>query len=73
MSDSLQPYDSTNQVALSKGFCRQEYWSELPCPPSGDLPDPVIEPTSLMSPALAGGLFTTSATWEAPYIVVCIC
>ena len=32
----------------------------------GNLPDPVIEPTSLMSPALAGGFFTTSATWEAP-------
>ena len=34
-------------------------------PPSGDLPDPGIEPVSLMSPALAGGFFTTSATWEA--------
>ena len=36
------------------GFSRQEYWSELPCPPSRDLPDPGIEPASLMSPALAG-------------------
>ena len=35
------------------------------CPPSGDLPDPGIEPASLMPPALADGLFTTSATWEA--------
>ena len=33
-------------------------------PSSGDLPDPGMEPTSLMSPALAGGFFTTSATWE---------
>ena len=37
----------------------------MPIPTSGDLPDPGIEPTSLMSPALAGGFFTTSATWEA--------
>ena len=38
----------------------------LPFPPLGDLFDPGIEPASLMSPALAGGFFTTSATWEAP-------
>ena len=48
------------------GFSRQEYWSGLPCPPPGDLPDPGIEPASLTSPALAGGFFTTSATWAAP-------
>ena len=47
------------------GFSRQEYWSELPHPPPGDLPDPGIEPTSLKSPLLAGGFFTTSITWEA--------
>ena len=46
------------------GFSRQKYWSGLPCPPSGDLPDPGIEPSSLMSPALTGGFFTTSTTWE---------
>ena len=33
--------------------------------PPRDLPDPRIEPESLMSPALAGGFFTTSTTWEA--------
>ena len=55
-----------HQAPLSKGFSRQEYWRGLPCPPSGDLPDPGIEPTSLISPALAGGFFTTSATREAP-------
>ena len=38
------------------GFPRQEYWSGFPFPPPGDLPDPGIEP---MSPALAGGFFTT--------------
>ena len=39
----------------------------LLCPLPGDLPDPGIKPVSLMSPALAGGFFTTSATWEAPF------
>ena len=37
----------------------------MPCPPPGDLLDPGIEPVSLLSPALAGRFFTTSATWEA--------
>ena len=46
------------------GFSRQEYWSGLPCPPPGDLPDPGIKPESLTSPALAGGFFTISATGE---------
>ena len=50
---------------LSMGFCRQEYWSGLPCSLPGDLPDPRIKPKSLTSPALAGGLFTTRSTWEA--------
>ena len=49
----------------SMGFSRQEYWSGLPCPPPGDLPEPEMEPASLMSPALSGGFFTTNATWEA--------
>ena len=48
------------------GFSRQEYWSGLPFPPPVDLPDLGIEPASLMSPALAGGFFTASATWEDP-------
>jgi len=39
----------------------------VPCAPPGDLPEPGIKPTSLASPTLAGGFFTTSATWEAPY------
>jgi len=38
------------------GFSRQEYWSGLPLPPPGDLPDPGIEPMSFVSPALAGRL-----------------
>ena len=44
------------------GFSRQDYWSGLSGSPPGNLPNPGIEPKSLMSPALAGGFFTTSAT-----------
>ena len=55
----------SHQASLSMGFSRQEYWSGLPCPPPGDLPNPGLKPTSLMSPALAGRFFTTSTTWEA--------
>ena len=54
-----------HQAPLSMGFSRQGYWSGLPSPPPGDLPDPGIKPTSPTSPALAGRFFTTSATWEA--------
>ena len=53
------------RASLSLGSSKQEYWSGLPFPPPGDLPDPGIKPTSLMSPVLACGFFTTSATWEA--------
>ena len=62
MSDSLRPHGA-HQALLSMEFSRQEYWSGLPFPPSRDLPDPGIKPAS---PALAGGFFTTIATWEAP-------
>ena len=51
---------------LSMGLSRQEYWSGLPCPPPGDLPNPGNEPATLISPVLAGGFFITSTTWEAP-------
>ena len=54
-----------HQASLPMGFCRREYWSGLPCPPPGDLPNPGIKPESLMSPALAGRFFTTRATREA--------
>ena len=53
-----------HQAPLSMEFSRQGYWSGLPLPPPGDLPDPGIQPESLLSPALAGRFFTTSATWE---------
>ena len=57
------------QTPLSVGFFRQEHWSGSPYPPPGDLPEPGIEPMHLLSPALAGGFFTTSATWEARAIL----
>jgi len=41
----------------------------LPCPLPGDLTNPGIKPTSLTSPALAGGFFTTRATWKALKVV----
>ena len=49
----------------SRGFSRQGYWSGLPYASPGHLPNPRIEPTALTSPALAGGFFITSTTWEA--------
>ena len=64
MSDSLRPHVA-RQAPLSMEYSRQEYWSGLPFPPLGDLPNPGIEPVSLKSPALAGGFFTISAPWEA--------
>ena len=64
------PMDCSPQAPLSMGFSRQEYWSGLPCPLPGELPDSGIEPTFPMSSALADGFFTTSATWEAlPFII----
>ena len=53
------------QALLFMRFSRQEYWSGLPCPFPGDLHNPGIKSASFGSPALVGGFFTTSATWEA--------
>ena len=58
-------WNVAHQVPLSMGFFRQEYWSGLPCPAPGDLPDPGIKLSFLMSPALAGRFFTANATREA--------
>ena len=53
------------QTPLSMGFSRPQYWSGLPHPPPGDLPDSDsgIEPTCV-TPSALDGFFTTSATWE---------
>ena len=60
------PMDCTTHRLLcpwdSMGFSRQGYWSELPCPPPGNLPDSEVQPLSLVSPALAGVFFTHSST-----------
>ena len=47
----------------------QEYWGGVPFPTLGDLPNPGIKPAALVSPALAGRFFTTSAAWEAPKLL----
>ena len=69
------PWTVTHQAPLPMEFSMQEYWSGLPFPSPEDLPNPGIEPSFLIFPALAGGLFvvvvvvvvfTTRATWEAP-------
>ena len=60
------PWTVAHQAALSMEFPRQEYWSGLPFSSPGELPDPGIEPMSLMSPAFAEGLLTTSATSHRP-------
>ena len=56
MSNSfVTPWALAHQTPLSTGFPGQEYWSGLPFPSPGDLPDPGIK---LASPAMAGGFFT---------------
>ena len=56
------PLTAPRQAPRSAGFPRQGYWSGVPFPPPGGLPDPGVEPQPLASPALAGRLFTTSAS-----------
>ena len=57
------------RAPLSMGFPRQEYWSGLPCPLPGDLPDLGIKP---QSPALAGGFFTTSTTGKPRILILSV-
>ena len=65
MNDSAAPWAVACQAPLSMELSRQCYWSGVPFPTPGDLPDPGIEHVSLVSLALAGSFFTTSTTWEA--------
>ena len=70
---SVALWTIAHQAPLSMGFSRQEYWTGFPYPSPGDLPDPGTDLAVLASPALAGGFFTTSATWEAPiYTYTCL-
>ena len=66
---SAAPWTVAHQAPLSMGFSRQEYWSGLPRPPPGDLPNLGVEPLVLISPALAGEFFTTNITWAAQLLV----
>ena len=68
MSDSfVTTWTVAHQAPLSMGYSRQGYCSGLPFPSPGDLPNSGTEPESLMSPALTGGSFTTSATGKSLY------
>ena len=67
VSDSVTPRTAACQAPLSLGFPRQEYWSKLPFPSPGDLSNLGIKAVSPVSPALAGGFFTTKATWKVPF------
>ena len=60
------PWTVAHKALLSMGFPRQEYWSELPFPFPGDLPNPGIEPES---PALAGRFFTTEPPGKPSFLV----
>ena len=60
------------QAPLSMGFFGQEYWSGLPCPPTGDLSDSGIKPASLTSPALAGMFFVVVQSLSQK-IKICLC
>ena len=59
MSYSVTPWTVAHKAILLMEFSRREYWSGLPFPPPGGLPDPGIKPASLEPPELAGGFFTT--------------
>ena len=66
MSDSfVTPWTVAHQAPLSMGFPRQEYWSGVPLPSPGDLPDPGLQPES---PVLAYGFFTTEPPGKPKYM-----
>ena len=64
---SATPWTVARQAPLFMEFSRQDYWSGLPFSFPRDLPDPGIEPKSLLSLALAQEFFTDSTALEAPY------
>ena len=61
------PWTVTRWAPLSIAFSRREYWSGLPFPPPGGLPDPGIKPVPLASPAMTGGFFTTESPGKPSY------
>ena len=68
----VTPWPVALQAPLSLGFSQQEYWNGVIFPLPVDLPDPGIEPAFLMSLAIAGKFFSTSATWEALLCAQCM-
>ena len=64
---SVTPWTAARQAPPSIESSRQDYWSGLPFPTPGGLPNPGIEPASLVSPILAGGFFTTAPPGK-PYV-----
>ena len=68
----VTPWIVAHQASLSMRLSRQEYWSGLPLPPPGNLPDPGIEPESPASPALADRFFTTEPPGK-PHLLSMLC
>ena len=66
----MTPWTVALQGLLPMKFSRQEYWSVLPFPPPGNLPDRGIKPKSVVSPALGGGFFTTARHGKTPVILL---
>ena len=64
------PVDFSLKGPSVRGILQARILKGCPCSPPGDLPHPGTEPMSLVSPALAGGFFTTSITWEAPQVAL---
>ena len=69
MSDSVTPWTVAHQAPLSMKFSRQENWSGLPFSPPGDLPNPGIKLTSLLSSALQANSLPWSH-WGSPLITI---
>ena len=67
----VTPCTIAHEAPQSMEFSRQEYWSGSPFPPPGDLPNAGIEPTSSVSPALAGGFFTTEPPGKPTLMSIC--
>ena len=65
----MTPWTEVCQAPLSMDFPRQEYWSGLPFPSPGDLPDPRIEP---VSSAMTGRFFTTEPTGKLEWLCASI-
>ena len=63
----MTPWTVAHQAPQFMGLSSQEYWSGLPFPSPGDLPDPGVEPVSLMSPTLAGGSLPLESPWKPNY------